>query len=122
LLDSVEGTANSAPATVQNLSVDHRRSNIFVAEQFLNSSYIVTVFEQMRSEAMAKGMAGSLLCYSCLVDSLLYSPLQLALVEVMPAFCPGARVYFLLRRREEILPAPLAICVRILPLPSRTMI
>jgi hypothetical protein len=54
----VHWAANTCRDPVKNMGMDHRRSDIFVVQEFLDSPDIVTVFRQMRSEGMAECMAG----------------------------------------------------------------
>jgi len=42
---------------VQDVGIDHRGSDVFVAEQLLHSRNIVTVLKQMRGETVPKSVA-----------------------------------------------------------------
>jgi hypothetical protein len=44
-IELVQGTLHTEPGLVQDVSVDHRRRNILVSEEFLNGPNIITVFE-----------------------------------------------------------------------------
>jgi hypothetical protein len=50
------------------MGVDHGRSDILVTKQLLDSANIVAIFEQMRGEAVPKGMATGRLGNSCFPD------------------------------------------------------
>jgi len=41
---------NAATTTIQNVRVDHCRAHVFVAQEFLNRSNIVTVLKQVSGE------------------------------------------------------------------------
>ena len=46
----VERAPDAAPALVQDMGIDHRRSDIAMAEQFLDRPDVVTAFQQMGCE------------------------------------------------------------------------
>ena len=48
----IKRTDDTAPAAVQDMSVDHRCLDVAVAEQFLDGADIVTGLQQMRSEGV----------------------------------------------------------------------
>ena len=54
----VQWTANSSSAFVQNMGINHGGADIFVAQQFLHRSDIISICKQMGGEAVAKRMAG----------------------------------------------------------------
>jgi hypothetical protein len=49
---SVQRAADSQAAAVKDVGIDYHRLHIFVTEEFLHCSYIVSVFEQMGGEAV----------------------------------------------------------------------
>ena len=49
----VERAAHPFAAALQHVRIEHRRADIFMPEQFLYSTDIVAIFEQMRGKAMA---------------------------------------------------------------------
>ena len=53
---SVHWASDSPPATVQDMGVNHGRTDIFVPEQFLNCADVVAIFQKMRGEAMTHGV------------------------------------------------------------------
>jgi hypothetical protein len=53
----VDRAANIQAGFVANVSINHCRGDVFVAEQFLHSANIVTVPQQMRSKTVSKSMA-----------------------------------------------------------------
>lgn len=53
----VEGTADAGRAFVEDMSVDHGGFDVAVAEEFLNGSDVVAVFDEVGGEGMAEGVA-----------------------------------------------------------------
>jgi hypothetical protein len=43
-LETVHGTVDPLPTTVQHVGVDHRRLYILMPEKFLNDADVVTIF------------------------------------------------------------------------------
>ncbi len=74
------------------MRIDHRRLHITMPQQFLDSSDIVAVFEQMRREAMAQRVAacrlGDVRRAHCGLDA----SLNRRLAQVMAADRAAARV------------------------------
>ena len=62
LLRFIERAPNSQAAFCQDVCIDHCRAHVRMAEQFLDRSDIVALFEESGSERVAKGMAASVLC------------------------------------------------------------
>ena len=59
----VQGASHASAAASQDVSVDHRRADVFMPEKILNSSDVVSVFKQMCRKAVTEGMAGDALLY-----------------------------------------------------------
>lgn len=93
------------------MSVDLSRSDIVVAEQFLNRSDIVVVFEQMGRKAVSESMATGVLVYSRLPDRSLDCLLDRTRRGVMPARQTVVAAWRDRRRREDILPAEFRVGV-----------
>ena len=55
-LELIEGAANTAPAPVHDMGVDHRRGHIAVAEQFLHRADVVARLQQVRGKGVAQNM------------------------------------------------------------------
>jgi len=49
-------TLHGTTTSVQNVRVDHRRGNVFVAEQLLNRPDVGAIVEKVRGEGMAQRM------------------------------------------------------------------
>ena len=52
----VEWTADSQSAAIEDVGIDHRRLDVFVAEEFLNRPDVVVGLQQVRGKGMAKRM------------------------------------------------------------------
>ena len=53
----IQRTFHALASLVQDMRVDHGRTDVFMTQQFLNRSYIVARFQQMGREGMAERMA-----------------------------------------------------------------
>jgi hypothetical protein len=79
-----------------------------VAEQLLDGADVSARLEQMRGEAMSKGMRGSRLGYSSSLGRRFDCSLQQALMHMVAAHDAGARVDRDVGGGEHVLPAPFA--------------
>ena len=52
----VERTPHTDSGSIEHMGVDHRGSDVFMAQQFLHGANIVAVFEEMRCEGMSERM------------------------------------------------------------------
>ena len=50
--DDIRGTKNAEPAPIEYMAIDHGGVDVTMAEQFLNRSYVVTVFQKLCREAV----------------------------------------------------------------------
>lgn len=57
----IYGTSNSSSPPIQNVCVDHRCFHVLVAEQFLDGSDVIAVFQQMRGKRVSERVAGGAL-------------------------------------------------------------
>ncbi len=76
LSQRIHWVSHSPPATIQDVSVDHRCFHILMPEQFLNRSDVVPIFEQMRSEGMSQRVGGCVFGNPCVRHSDVYSLLK----------------------------------------------
>jgi hypothetical protein len=81
----IRRAVNAATATIQNVRVHHCRTHVFVAQEFLNRSNIVTVLKQVSGERMTKTVAHCRFGYPRLSHSVFYRLLQHGLVQMVPA-------------------------------------
>ena len=54
--EGVGGTAHGDPGSVEDMSVNHRRRDVFVSQQLLHGTDIIAVFQKVRGEGMAEGV------------------------------------------------------------------
>lgn len=111
----VERTPNTESGFVQNMRINHRRSNILVSEQFLDGSDIVAAFKQMGGKAVAESMATGRLGNTRGKNGFFYCVLKIFLRDVMTADFSAARVERGLGRWENVLPYPGTLGVWIFP-------
>ena len=81
----VQGASDAAAATVQDVTVDHGRGEIRVAEEFLNRAGVVAVLEEMGRERVSKSVGACRFRNSGREHGLPYRTLQGTLVQKMPA-------------------------------------
>ena len=55
--NQVNGTTDPTRSAVQNMGVDHGRLHVVMAQEFLDSTDVVAVFEQMGGEGVPEGVA-----------------------------------------------------------------
>src|ERR1700693_3656379 len=83
-LERVGGAPHTATAgAVENMRVNHGRLQVFVAQKVLNRSNIIPVFDQVRREGVAEGVAGGRAAYLGIPDGLLDGSLGDRLVQGM---------------------------------------
>ena len=83
LLREVEGTPHTFSSSVEDVRVDHRRSDAPVPQQLLYRPNVVPFFQKMGSERMPKSMAGDPLGKSGTGGSLLHGLLEHRFVHVV---------------------------------------
>ncbi len=67
----IRRAADTPPAAVQNMGVDHGRADVLVAQEFLHRADVVTIGQQMRGKRMPKRVPRHALRQSGLSHSLL---------------------------------------------------
>ncbi len=90
------------PPAVQEMGVNHRRADVFVAEEFLHRADVVTVGQQVGCKRMAKRVANHPFGQSRLADSLRHRLLDQGFVNVVPSLFARLRIdpAILLRKYE----------------------
>lgn len=107
-----QGAAHATPTFIQHMRVDHRGSDIRMAQQLLHSANVVTGFKQMGGKAMAQYMR----CARFGDSSGSYSPPHHALQQFFICHCaPRARVTYVASSDKHILPAPFFLSMGIFP-------
>lgn len=60
-LEPIRGTEHPAAPTVQHVGVNHRRTDVFVTEEFLDCANVIAIFKQVSRERVAKSMTTGVL-------------------------------------------------------------
>lgn len=71
----IERAAHADARPVEHMGVDHGRAYVLVAQQFLNSTNVISVLQKMRCEGMSKCVASRWFVYSRFPDRLLHHAL-----------------------------------------------
>jgi hypothetical protein len=89
------------------MRIDHRGPHVAVAKKLLHRPYVIPIFQQVRREAVAQGMAAAVLVDPCGGNGLLYSALHGRLAEVVASGLARAGVRRGITGGEHVLPGPL---------------
>jgi len=111
---SVYGASDPPPAAVQNVGVNHGRTDIGVSEQLLNRADIVAIFQQMGGKGMAHGVRAGWLRDAGLEPCIFDGLLENRLVEVVPPPLSRHSVGVVARGGEDPLPTPFLSSIGIL--------
>ena len=88
--DGVCGTDDpSSPRIIEDVGVDHRRLDVLVAEQLLNSADVVAGHQQMSGEGMPHGVAADPLVDPGVANGLFDRAVDHGVVEMVSADDPG---------------------------------
>src|SRR5437867_7736212 len=96
------------------MCVDHRGADVLVAEQFLNGTDVVPIFEEMGGERVTEGVAGRWLRDPRSADRVFHRSLEHGLMEMVTATLAGLGVHVKTRGRKYPLPPQFAPGVRVL--------
>src|SRR5882724_5273955 len=110
----IQWTADDHARFVEYVGINHGRGHVFVAEQFLHSSDIITVFQQMRSKTMPEGVAACRLPDSRALDRGFDCFLKVFLGNVVTTRFARAWVGGGFRGWENVLPRPGAARIYVL--------
>src|SRR5713101_6420540 len=97
------------------MGVDHRRTNVFMAEEFLNRANVIAIFQQVCRKRMTQSMAPRVLGELRLATGFFDYLLQNAFMEMVPATFSGAGISGKLCGGERELPPPLTRRVGVFP-------
>jgi hypothetical protein len=102
----IRRTSYRKTPAIENMGIDHRRSDTPMSEQLLNGSDVIAVFKQVRRERMAERMVrGSLRKLGGLHRSA-YGSLHRGRVNVVAPLDPGISLPIAAVRGENPLPGP----------------
>jgi hypothetical protein len=110
----VRRTPDPTRSPVQGMGVDHGRTCVPVAEQFLNRPEVVSVLEEMGGEAVPQGVGCGGLLDARSKHGLAERPLHSCLMEMVPSPAPAFPLHVGTRRREDPLPPPFPSCEGVL--------
>lgn len=115
---TVHGALDTSAAAVEHVSVYHRGADVIVTEQFLYGADVVARHEQFGGEGMTQGVGRGVLRQACLAGGQSHGLLNHRLVHVMAMQDSGFLIHVVTRRREDVLPSPMAVRVEVLPAES----
>jgi hypothetical protein len=104
----IQGIAHGQSAMIQHMRIHHRRLHIVVAQQWLHRPDIVALLEQMRRNAVPKGMTTDACGEPCRTTGLANDPLQPTFMGVMPANDSCTGVFRQLVGGKHVWPQPKA--------------
>jgi len=114
----IQWTAYSQAASIEDVSVNHRRFHVLVSKQFLHGADVVPILQQVGGKTIPEGLTGDALVDPCLTGCFLNRLLQAALAHMMATDNARARVLGQLGGGEHILPDPFPIGITILSFQS----
>ena len=96
------------------MGIDHGGFDVFVAKQFLNSTNVVAILQEMGGKGVAEGVGGNRFGYFRKAGGLLNSSLQIGLIQMVAPFDTADRINREHRRRKDILPGKFTVGVQVL--------
>src|SRR5579859_799213 len=103
----VQGTFHAHRTLSQDVGVNHRRTHIGMAKQFLHRADVIARLQQVRCKAMPECMTTRGLSNACLADRRLHGTLHGSLVNVVSSRVSRIDIPAQRGGREYVLPAPL---------------
>ncbi len=96
----------AAAGVLKDVGVDHRRLDVFVAEEFLDCSDVVASHQQVSGEGVAEGMAAHVLVDVGVSDCLFDRTVDDRVVQMVATDDASSRILAAGAGREDVLPAP----------------
>ncbi len=96
------------------MGVNHRRADVFVAQQFLHRANVVATLEQMCGEGMSKRVTCRWFREAGRTNGILHGRLQHAFGNVVSLSLTRTRIDAKTRGRKDILLAPFPSSIRVL--------
>ena len=81
----IERTPHPLPAALQHMRVDHGGARIFMSQEFLHCTNIITILQEMRSKAVPERMATAALIETRLAYRMFYRLLEHCFGTMMSA-------------------------------------
>ena len=113
-LQAICRTGDPAPAAIEDVGVDHGRTPVRLAQQFLNRANVIACFQPMRRKRMTQNMRIGGFGQADTAGGCLESALGNRLILMVSAVNVGTGIHAEMRGREYPLPFPLTIRVEIL--------
>jgi hypothetical protein len=111
----IQGATDSLAADGSDVSIDHGRGEVLVAEELLDRPDVVTGLQHVGGEGMPEAVAGGGLCDARAPDGCTDRTLYDGRVQVVPAQHPSVSVDVLAGRGEDPLPGRRPGCPGVLP-------
>jgi hypothetical protein len=111
MASAVQRRFDGKSAALEDVGVDHGGFDVFVSEEFLNRSDVVTVLKEMSGETVAKGVRGNPFLNSGESGGFFDGFLKGGFVDVVTLGDAGARILGKVRGGKYILPKPFAVSV-----------
>ena len=112
----IQRTLHRPWAFIDDMSIHHGGAHVLMPQQFLNGSYIISIFQQLRCEAVSQSVHSNLFMNICFFGSPFDSPLQSRLMDMMPTDKFGSWIDGKCSGREHPLPSPFRSRIRIFSL------
>ena len=84
----IERTPYPVPAALQHMRVDHGGADIFMSQEFLHCTNIITILQEMRGKAVPERMTTAALSETGLAYRVLDRLLEHRFSHMMSAFSP----------------------------------
>ncbi len=84
-LKGIDRATDTMPSLIENMGINHRRTDILVAKQLLYCPNIVPIFQQMSGKGMAKSTTPDPFDDVRLEDSFVNNTLKKGLMDVISA-------------------------------------
>ena len=104
----VQRAPDASSSLVQDMGINHRRTDIAVAQELLYGPDIVSSLQQVSAKGVSQGMATRRFGDASPPNRLFDRPLKYRFMEVTPSTA-GHAITMEARRREDPLPIPLIV-------------
>lgn len=82
---TIQRTAHASPTFIEDVSVDHRGPDIFVTQQLLDGTNVISVFQKVSCKAVPKRVTASILFHAGRAQACLHGALYVLLSDMMPS-------------------------------------
>ena len=106
VLPWIEWAAHTSAAPIQDVDIDHRGTDIAMAQQLLHRTDVITILNQVRRKRVPERMAAPMLGNPRLIHCPPHRSLKIVLQHVVPPNDPTPWIARPLLRQKHILPGP----------------